>query len=153
MSCMSVLATMNCTPRMPAAIIRFTAFPPPPPTPTTFRLGGVGPTSFSLISSIPTITMAVSLPARLEEILHPVPHPAGEAVQHRRLAVEHRRKPGLTVGEAIAQQAHPRGVHGRIDQLVQTRDVLRKAHAHRELQDVRAQLVGAGHETAAARDH
>jgi len=35
MACTSVLATMNSTPLMPAWIIRFTAFPPPPPMPTT----------------------------------------------------------------------------------------------------------------------
>ena len=33
--CASVLTAMNSTPRRPASIIRFTAFTPPPPMPTT----------------------------------------------------------------------------------------------------------------------
>ena len=34
-ACSSVLAAMNSTPARPTSTIRFTAFPPPPPTPTT----------------------------------------------------------------------------------------------------------------------
>jgi hypothetical protein len=33
--CASVLTAVNSTPRRPASIIRFTAFTPPPPIPTT----------------------------------------------------------------------------------------------------------------------
>jgi hypothetical protein len=37
-ACMSVLATMNSTPRSPAPIMRFTALPPAPPQPITLSL-------------------------------------------------------------------------------------------------------------------
>ena len=34
-ACASVLTATNSTPRIPSSIMRFTAFVPPPPTPTT----------------------------------------------------------------------------------------------------------------------
>ena len=48
-ACKSVLATMNSMPSTPASIIRFTALPPPPPTPMTLILASLRGSSLKLI--------------------------------------------------------------------------------------------------------
>ena len=48
-ACRSVLATMNSMPSTPASIMRFTALPPPPPTPMTLILASLRASSLKLM--------------------------------------------------------------------------------------------------------
>ena len=48
-ACRSVFATTNSMPSMPASIMRFTALPPPPPTPMTLILASLRASSLKLM--------------------------------------------------------------------------------------------------------
>src|SRR3989442_3836289 len=48
-ACRSVFATTNSMPSIPASIMRFTAFPPPPPTPMTLILASLRASSLKLM--------------------------------------------------------------------------------------------------------
>ena len=48
-ACKSVFATMNSMPSTPASIMRFTALPPPPPTPITLILASLRGSSLKLM--------------------------------------------------------------------------------------------------------
>jgi hypothetical protein len=54
-ACTSVLMVTNFTPCSPASIMRLTAFPPPPPTPTTVMRAGLEASSANVAIRLPNI--------------------------------------------------------------------------------------------------
>ena len=66
-ACRSVFTAMNSTPRTPASTMRFTAFVPPPPTPTTLMTAKCSePILFGIVSSTPAAFSNAAFPVRAQ---------------------------------------------------------------------------------------
>src|SRR5688572_3863730 len=152
-TCASVLTAMNSTLPTPFSIMWSMALPPAPPTPMTLITGPAGWSlwiSNMVMASLPVVTRlrkrdpTSEIP--LEPVLHAADHGAHRAVLARDAAL-------LQLRHALHEQPHRGGVARVAHHVRQPARVARRAHAHRHVEDLLAQLDHAAHRRAAAGEH
>src|SRR5947199_8011 len=134
-ACASVLTEMNSTPCSPSSTMRFSALPPPPPTPTTFMRAFCDTVSSSSKIMAPSGD-------RSEEVLQPPLERREPALDPRAL---HQRATGRDalchLTRRVQHQPHRHRVPRRLHAVHQPRNpLLRSAGAHRHREHVPREL-------------
>src|SRR5687767_679178 len=139
---------MKSTPFSPASIIRFTAFPPAPPTPITLIEAPV--TTFPSSTSSNIAAPPVVCAGPLDQLLDPASEPRGDPTEQTPF---HSPRPGIRV-KRVHRQTDPGRESGIGNRFRETREPDRHAPPHRHFQNLLRELGHAREEGRASRqDH